>query len=161
MSYECTFICSPELDSAKLEDISAKVSKIIETADGKIKNLQQLGKKKLAYNIKKFREGNYTYVEFDAAGSVVLSLENFFKVNDDVIRFLTVKVEPKKKVVKKPRGVDPSKAAEVKSAQAENAVAAEVSAEQKSEEVKAEEKVEENQTETVNESANVSDTAAK
>ncbi|MBQ3834842.1 MAG: 30S ribosomal protein S6 [Elusimicrobia bacterium] len=149
MSYECTFICSPELDSAKLEDISAKVSKIIETADGKIKNLQQLGKKKLAYNIKKFREGNYTYVEFDAAGSVVLSLENFFKVNDDVIRFLTVKVEPKKKVVKKPRGIDSAKAAQP---------AAEASVENA--EVK-EEKVEETKTETVNESANVSDTAAK
>lgn len=143
MSYECTFICSPELDSAKLEDISAKVSKIIETADGKIKNLQQLGKKKLAYNIKKFREGNYTYVEFDAAGSVVLSLENFFKVNDDVIRFLTVKVEPKKKVVKKPRGIDSAKAAQP----ADVAASAEV----KAEEPKAEEKVEETKTETVNE----------
>ena len=159
MSYECTFICSPELDSAKLEDISSKVSKIIETADGKIKNIQQLGKKKLAYNIKKFREGNYTYVEFDAAGSVVLSLENFFKVNDDVIRFLTVKVENKKKVVKKPRGIDSAKAAEVKPAQ--SADAAEAPAEVKAEEAKAEEKVEETKTETVNESANVSDTAAK
>ncbi len=158
MSYECTFICSPELDSAKLEDISSKVSKIIETADGKIKNIQQLGKKKLAYNIKKFREGNYTYVEFDAAGSVVLSLENFFKVNDDVIRFLTVKVEPKKKVVKKPRGTDSSKAAEVKSVQPADAAAP---AEVKAEEPKAEEKVEETKTETSNEPANVSDTAAE
>ncbi|MCR4663236.1 MAG: 30S ribosomal protein S6 [Endomicrobiaceae bacterium] len=106
MSYECTFICSPELDSTKVEDLVAKVSKIIEAAEGKIKNLQQLGKKKLAYNIKKFREGNYVYVEFDANGSVVLSLENFFKVNDDVIRFLTVKVEPKKKVAKKAKVVE-------------------------------------------------------
>ena len=109
MSYECTFICSPELDSTKVEDLVVKVSKIIETAEGKIKNLQQLGKKKLAYNIKKFREGNYVYVEFDANGSVVLSLENFFKVNDDVIRFLTVKVEPKKKVVKKAKSVEAKK----------------------------------------------------
>ena len=101
MSYECTFICSPELDSAKLDDVVSKVSKIIETAGGTIKNLQQLGKKKLAYNIKKFREGIYVYVEFDAQGSVVLSLENFFKVNDSIIRFLTVKIEHKKKVAKK------------------------------------------------------------
>ncbi len=142
MSYECTFICSPELDSAKVEDLVAKVSKIIETAEGKIKNLQQLGKKKLAYNIKKFREGNYVYVEFDANGSVVLSLENFFKVNDDVIRFLTVKVEEKKKKVAKK-----AKAVEKK----QEAVAA-------TEEVVEEKKEEE----TVNaESADISDTATK
>jgi len=142
MSYECTFICSPELDSAKVEDLVAKVSKIIETAEGKIKNLQQLGKKKLAYNIKKFREGNYVYVEFDAKGSVVLSLENFFKVNDDVIRFLTVKVEEKKKKVAKK-----AKAVEKK----QEAVAA-------TEEVVEEKKEEE----TVNaESADISDTATK
>ena len=106
MSYECTFSCSPELDSTKVEEMVAKVSKIIETSGGTIKNLQQLGKKKLAYNIKKFREGNYVYVDFESNGSVVLSLENFFKVNDDVIRFLTVKVEPKKKVVKKAKAVE-------------------------------------------------------
>ena len=142
MSYECTFICSPELDSTKVEDLVVKVSKIIETAEGKIKNLHQLGKKKLAYNIKKFREGNYVYVEFDANGSVVLSLENFFKVNDDVIRFLTVKVEPKKKVVKKAKVVEKK--------QEEVAAATEAPVEEKKEE------------ETVNaESADISDTTTK
>ena len=140
MSYECTFICSPELDSTKIEDLVAKVSKIIETAEGKIKNLQQLGKRKLAYNIKKFREGNYVYVEFDANGSVVLSLENFFKVNDDVIRFLTVKVEEKKK-----KAVKKTKVVEKK-----QEVAVEAPVEEKKEE------------ETVNaESANISDTTTK
>jgi small subunit ribosomal protein S6 len=139
MSYECTFICSPELDSTKVEDLVAKVSKIIEAAEGKIKNLQQLGKKKLAYNIKKFREGNYVYVEFDAKGSVVLSLENFFKVNDDVIRFLTVKVEEKKKkAVKKAKVVE------------------------KKQEVAVEAPVEEKKEETVNaESTDISDTTTK
>ena len=64
MSYQCTFICSPELDSTKVEEIVSKVSNLIETAGGTIKNLQQLGKKKLAYNINKFREGIYVYVDF-------------------------------------------------------------------------------------------------
>ena len=103
MSYECTFICSPELDGAKVEELTAKVSKIVETAGGAVKNLQQLGKKKLAYNVKKFREGIYVYMEIEAKGEVVSSLENFFKVTDSVIRYLTVKVEPKKKVEAKPK----------------------------------------------------------
>ena len=141
MSYECTFICSPELDSTKVEEMVSKVSKIIETSGGTIKNLQQLGKKKLAYNIKKFREGNYVYVDFESNGSVVLSLENFFKVNDDVIRFLTVKVEPKKKVVKKAKAVEKK----------QEAVAA-------TEEAPVEEKKEE---ETVNAESDISDTTTK
>lgn len=138
MSYECTFICSPELDSAKLDDVVSKVSKIIETAGGTIKNLQQLGKKKLAYNIKKFREGIYVYVEFDAQGSVVLSLENFFKVNDSIIRFLTVKIEQKKKVVKKVK-----------------------TAEKRQDPITVSAPVEEPKTETENESANISNTTAE
>ena len=140
MSYECTFICSPELDSTKVEDLVAKVSKIIETSGGTIKNLQQLGKKKLAYNIKKFREGNYVYVDFESNGSVVLSLENFFKVNDDVIRFLTVKVEPKKKVVKKAKAVEKKQ---------ETVAATEAPVEEKKEE------------ETVNAESDISDTTTK
>ena len=93
------------LDLLEIQDKEPyiEVSKIIETADGKIKNLQQLGKKKLAYNVKKFREGIYVYMEIEAKGEVVSSLENFFKVTDSVIRYLTVKVEPKKKVEAKPK----------------------------------------------------------
>jgi len=140
MSYECTFICSPELDSTKVEEMVAKVSKIIETSGGTIKNLQQLGKKKLAYNIKKFREGNYVYVDFESNGSVVLSLENFFKVNDDVIRFLTVKIEPKKKVVKKAKAVEKKQ---------ETVAATEAPVEEKKEE------------ETVNAESDISDTTTK
>ena len=140
MSYECTFICSPELDSTKVEEMVAKVSKIIETSGGTIKNLQQLGKKKLAYNIKKFREGNYVYVDFESNGSVVLSLENFFKVNDDVIRFLTVKAEPKKKVVKKAKAVEKKQ---------ETVAATEAPVEEKKEE------------ETVNAESDISDTTTK
>ncbi len=96
MSYECTFICSPDLDAAKVDEIISKVTKVIETSKGTIKNLQQLGKKKLAYNIKKFREGIYVYMELEGEGSMLQPLENFFKVNDGIIRFLTVKVEVKK-----------------------------------------------------------------
>ena len=102
MSYECTFICSPDLDVTKVDEIIAKATKIVETSKGNIKNLQQLGKKKLAYNINKFREGIYVYMELEGNGSMLQPLENFFRVNDGVIRFLTVKVEVKKnKKVKK------------------------------------------------------------
>jgi small subunit ribosomal protein S6 len=100
MNYESTFIVSPELPTDKVEELSAKVVKTIEAAKGAIKAVQQLGKKKLAYSVNKFREGSYVFVEFSGEGTVVGSLESFFKFNDSIIRFLTIKVEKKKVVAK-------------------------------------------------------------
>jgi small subunit ribosomal protein S6 len=96
MNYESTFIVSPELPTDKVEELTAKAVKTIEATKGIVKTVQQLGKKKLAYPINKFREGSYVYMEFSGDGSMVGSLESFFKFNDSVMRFLTVKVEKKK-----------------------------------------------------------------
>lgn len=100
MNYESTFICSPDLPPEKVEELTEKVKKMIETAGGTLKLVQQLGKKKLAYPIKKFRDGTYVYMELTGPGNMIHTLENFYKVHDTIIRYLTVKIE-KKPVVKK------------------------------------------------------------
>ena len=96
-AYESTFICSPEVPAEKLEELIDKVKKIIENSKGSIISMQQLGKKKMSYPIKKFREGSYIYMELSGPGEMVGALETFYKVNDPVIRYLTIKVEKKKK----------------------------------------------------------------
>jgi small subunit ribosomal protein S6 len=101
MNYESTFIVSPELPVDKVEELTTRTLKTIESANGTVKSVQQLGKRKLAYPINKFREGSYVYIEFSGVGETVNSLESFFKFNDSVIRFLTVKVEDKKIVATK------------------------------------------------------------
>ena len=110
MNYESTFICSPELPTDKVEELTAKVTKLVEGTKGTVKTVQQLGKKRLAYPISKFREGSYVYMELSGSGETVSAIENFLKLNDSVIRFLTVKVEKKKKAAAKP--VKPAAAAE-------------------------------------------------
>jgi small subunit ribosomal protein S6 len=97
-TFESTFICSPELPTEKIDELVEKVKKTIEAAGGTIALTQQLGRKRLAYPIKKFREGNYVYLEIAGPGQMVASLENLYKVNDTVIRYLTIKVEKKKAV---------------------------------------------------------------
>ncbi|MDR3092841.1 MAG: 30S ribosomal protein S6 [Endomicrobium sp.] len=101
MNYEITFIVSPDLPTEKVEELTAKVAKIIEDLKGTVKTIQQLGKKRFAYPINKLREGSYVYIELSGDGETVNAVESFFKFNDSVIRFLTVKVE-KKKVIAKP-----------------------------------------------------------
>ncbi|MDR2772807.1 MAG: 30S ribosomal protein S6 [Elusimicrobiota bacterium] len=104
MNYECTFICSPDLPVKQVEELAEKVKKIIENAKGNVKTVQQLGKRKLAYPINKCREGSYVYMEISGDGAMINVVENSFRLNDDVIRYLTVKVE-KKKVKNKPAAV--------------------------------------------------------
>jgi small subunit ribosomal protein S6 len=110
MNYESTFIISPEVAAEKVEELTAKAIKIIEDLKGTFKTAQQLGKKRLAYPINKLREGSYVYMEFSGNGETVNALENFFKFNDLIIRFLTVKVEKKKVVAKKVAKVEPQAA---------------------------------------------------
>ncbi|MDR1926722.1 MAG: 30S ribosomal protein S6 [Endomicrobium sp.] len=98
MNYESTFIVSPELQIEKVEQLIAKTVKVVETSEGTVKTVQQLGKKRLAYSINKVREGIYIYMELSGTGEMVNALENFFKFNDSVIRFMTIK--SKKNIVK-------------------------------------------------------------
>jgi small subunit ribosomal protein S6 len=100
MNYESTFIVSPELPAEKIEELTAKVVKTVEASKGIIKTVQQLGKKRLAYPINKFREGSYVYMELSGTSEMLNALESFFKFNDSVIRFLTIKIEKKKVVAK-------------------------------------------------------------
>ncbi|MDR1952848.1 MAG: 30S ribosomal protein S6 [Elusimicrobiota bacterium] len=112
MNYESTFVCSPDLPAKQVEELTEKVKKIIETTNGSVKTVQQLGRKKLAYTIKKFNEGSYVYMEISGNGEMVNAIETFFKLTDDIIRYLTVKVEKKKKQVKAANTpVSPEKAA--------------------------------------------------
>ncbi|GHT60438.1 30S ribosomal protein S6 [Endomicrobiia bacterium] len=100
MNYESTFIASPELPVDKIEELTTKVVKTIEASQGIAKTIQQMGRKRLAYPINKFNEGSYVYMELSGNGEMVNALENFFKFNSSVIRFLTIKIEKKKTVVK-------------------------------------------------------------
>ena len=107
--YESTVILSPDLTAEKTEEFVEKFKKLVEASKGKIVLSQMLGKKKLAYPIAKFREGNYIYCEISGPGTMIAILENFYKVTDSVIRYMTVKVDkkpgvPKPAVEAKPAG---------------------------------------------------------
>jgi small subunit ribosomal protein S6 len=107
MNYESTFIVSPELSVENVEELTAKATKIAESAKGVIKSVQQLGKKRLAYPINKFREGSYVFMELTGTNELVSALENFFKFNDSVIRFMTLKIEKKKVIAKAAKDINP------------------------------------------------------
>ncbi|MDR2676495.1 MAG: 30S ribosomal protein S6 [Endomicrobium sp.] len=96
MNYESIFIISPDLQAEKIGEIIAKATKNIEISKGVVRAVQQLGKRKLAYIINGFYDGNYIRIEFSGNKETINTLENFFKFNDFVLRFLTIKIENNK-----------------------------------------------------------------
>lgn len=88
--YETVFIINPNVEEAGVKDLITKFSDII-NSDGKVETVEDLGKKKLAYEIKKNSEGNYVVINFEAAPTLVKELERVYRITDEVIKFIVVR----------------------------------------------------------------------
>jgi small subunit ribosomal protein S6 len=89
--YEVMYVLRPDLEEEKVKANVARYSEIVTNYGGEITKLQELGKRRLAYEINKFREGFYVLMNFKANADAVAEAERLMKINDDVIRFLFVR----------------------------------------------------------------------
>jgi small subunit ribosomal protein S6 len=107
--YETIFILQPELAEADVKSVTDKVEDIIATYKGAMIRLDDWGARKLAYPINKHPRGRYYYLRFDGGAELVAELERRFRLDEKVLRFLTVNItsEPEKKVAgQKPPATD-------------------------------------------------------
>lgn len=88
--YESIIIINPNVDEEGMKTLISKFTDLINT-DGKVEKVDELGKRKLAYEVKKFKEGFYTVFYFEANTSLIAELERNFRITDEVIKFMTVK----------------------------------------------------------------------
>lgn len=88
--YETVFIINPSVEDAGVKELIQKFSNIINN-DGKVESVEELGMKKLAYEIKKNSEGNYVLINFEAAPSLITELERVYRITDEVIKFIVVR----------------------------------------------------------------------
>jgi len=91
--YEAMFIVKPDLEEDAYEAVSTKFEELIETTGGEVTNVNLMGRRKLAYEVKKFREGFYVLLNYTAKPAVTAELERNFKISDEIIRYLIVKEE--------------------------------------------------------------------
>lgn len=91
--YETTFIIHPDLPDEDLERIVQKAVGVIEQHQGDIFQVQNWGKKRLAYKIRKQTRGHYTLLDYSAGPAAVREVERLLRLDDNVLRFLTVMVE--------------------------------------------------------------------
>ena len=90
--YETTYILRPNLGEEQFSEIIERTNNIVTGDGGAIIDLKRLGNRKLAYEIKKETLGQYIYFDFAAPGSTILEMERIFRIDDRVLRFLTVKL---------------------------------------------------------------------
>ena len=89
--YESVIIINPSVDEEKVNELTTKFTDMI-NKDGKVEKADNLGKKKLAYPVKKNAEGYYVVFYFTANPSIIAELERNYRITDDVIKFMTINV---------------------------------------------------------------------
>ena len=90
--YESVDIIDPAVEEDKVKELSQKFTDIINN-DGKVEKVEDLGKKKLAYEVKKNKEGYYVVINFEANPNLISELERNYRIMDEVIKFITIKAE--------------------------------------------------------------------
>ena len=92
--YETVFILDPGLDENQVNEEVEKTTAVITSHGGKINDLQRWGRKRLAYEINKKRDGVYTLIKHESSGETVKELERRLRLNDNVMRVMTVIAGP-------------------------------------------------------------------
>ena len=91
--YEHVFLARQDLAQAQVDALAEAATKIIEDHKGKVVKTETWGLRNLAYRIAKNRKAHYVMLEIDAPGDPVAELERQTQINEDVIRYMTVKVD--------------------------------------------------------------------
>ena len=90
--YESVIIINPNVDEEGIKGLVKKFTDLINT-DGKVEKVDELGRKKLAYEVQKNTEGYYVVFYFEANPNLISELERNYRITDEVIKFMSVRVE--------------------------------------------------------------------
>jgi small subunit ribosomal protein S6 len=103
-TYEIMFIVRPDVEEAELDKLIETFSGYITDGGGKVTNTpaeQKMGRRRLAYTVKKFNDGFYILLVVDAPASLISEIERRLRVSEPVIKFITVRMDEENKRVAK------------------------------------------------------------
>lgn len=92
-AYEVMYIIRPELDEEQNNAVIEKFKSLIENNGGEITKLDKWGKRKLAYEIKRNRDGFYILMKMNGEPETIAELDRVFRITDDIIKFLIIREE--------------------------------------------------------------------
>lgn len=109
-TYEVMYIIDPDTPEETIGKLNEAVGKVIEKEGATIVRMDDIGRRRLAYPIQKKNEGYYVLFEIDGSGKEILELERRMRVNDMIMRYITVRVDEDRKTADKLRAKREAKA---------------------------------------------------
>jgi small subunit ribosomal protein S6 len=91
--YEHVVLARQDVSAQQVEEFAAQIKGVIEQMGGKVTKTEQWGVKSLAYRLRKNRKAHFTFMNVDAPPAVINEIERQERLNEDVLRYLTVRVE--------------------------------------------------------------------
>src|SRR6185295_6245241 len=96
-TYEVMYIVDPDASDENIGKLNETIGQLIEKEGGTIVRIDDVGRRKMAYPIKKKTEGYYVLYEIEGSGQEIAELERRMRVNDMIVRFVTVRVDEDRK----------------------------------------------------------------
>jgi small subunit ribosomal protein S6 len=103
--YEVMFIVRPDTQDEDVDKLIAGFEATVTNGGGTVRSTEKLGRRKLAYTVRKFNEGNYILLTVDADGALVHELERRLRVSEPVIKFITVRMDEEQKRLDKIKAI--------------------------------------------------------
>jgi len=100
-TYEVMYIINPDTDDDRIAKLNEAVGKLIEKEGGSIVRMDDIGRRRMAYQIQKKSEGYYVLFEIEGTGQEIAELERRMRVNDMIMRYVTVRVDEDRKAAEK------------------------------------------------------------
>ncbi|MBB4615101.1 30S ribosomal protein S6 [Novosphingobium taihuense] len=91
--YEHVFLARQDLSQAQVDALAAAATEIVESNNGKVTKTETWGLRSLAYKIQKNRKAHFVLLNIEAPGATIAELERQTQINEDVIRYMTVRVD--------------------------------------------------------------------
>jgi small subunit ribosomal protein S6 len=102
-TYEVMYIVDPDTADEKIQKLNDAVGKLIKKEGGEVVRMDDIGLRNLAYPIQKKNEGHYVLFEIEGSGQEIAELERRMRVNDMILRYITVRVDEDRKKADKIR----------------------------------------------------------
>jgi small subunit ribosomal protein S6 len=108
-TYEIMFIVRPDVEEADLDKLIEGFSANITSGGGEVKSVEKMGRRRLAYTVRKFNDGFYVLFTVGAPGSLIGEIERRLRVSEPVIKFITVRMDEEEKRLAKVKALRDSK----------------------------------------------------
>ena len=129
-TYELMFIVRPDMTDEDLDKLISTLQSTVPTAGGAVIKVEKMGKRRLAYTVRRFHDGIYVLMVVEGGGPIIHELERRLRVTEPVIKFLTVRIDEEQKRLDKIKKLrDAKKKVSAQPAATEEAAAAPAPAE--------------------------------